>query len=250
MNLISLIAIVGLTMTAQAQEKPVLTDRATPVGSWIYELVDAETIDVTTRSGYTYGYVTQKLEPTGKSLGAVHYKVSLPKNKSLSQVETVVLTVPPGGSAPLLAQQYCADNGIACVALQKTTGGRDDALLASQALAVAEALLSENSKLKFIFAGFSMGGFGAQNVARHMLDRCIGLLLIGNYYLGPPFPADRPVIMLVGEDDNHLSYAEKSLKENSELRTDVRLLKMPGGHGWGRAADQQSALKLIIEGKG
>ena len=246
----------GLTCAATPIQKSstqgaisTVTDRVAPAGRSIYELVDGETIDVTTKGGYTYGYVTQKLEPTGRKLGQVKYKVSLPKGKSLADVKTAVLSIPPGGSAPVLAPQFCAEKGLASISLQSTTGGRDDALLASQALAVTEALLAENPELKFVFAGFSMGGFGAQKTAWHLMDRCVGLLLIGNYYLGPPFPQNRPVIMLVGADDNHLSYAEKSLKENGELNTDVRLIQMPGAHGWGRAADQQKALELIFAGR-
>ncbi len=220
--------------------------RTVPAGQPLLKIEEGETVQVTTKGGYEFGWVTQVLQPSGKSLGPVRYRIALPKGKSLTQVATVLLTIPPGGSAPILAPQTCAQLGIASVALQGTTGGRDDARLASLGIAVANDLLRVNPELKFIFAGFSMGGFAAQNAGQHMLDRCIGLLLVGNYYLAPPLPGNRPIVMLVGSQDMHLGYAEKSLKEQLDYGTNIQLLTMPGGHGYGRAEDQNRALKALL----
>ena len=235
-----------MTLTGEGSSLTV-SDRTVPAGQPLYQLADADTIQVKTKSGYSFGWVSQVLKPTGKSLNPVKYRVALPKGKSISRVTNVVLAIPPGGSAPLIAKQTCLEFGVATVALQSVSGGRDSARLASQGLAVAKDLLRQNPDLKFIFSGFSMGGFGAQHLGQHFIDRCTGLLLIGNYYLDPPFPAGRPVVMLVGASDMHLGYAEKSLKEQSDYGTNIQLLTMPGGHGYGRQQDQDRALKALID---
>ena len=217
-----------------------------PKGQPLFAFVQGDSLKVTTKTGYSYYWQSNVLKPTGNVLGAISYKMALPKGKTLREVSTVVLTVPPGGSAPLVASGVCAESGLASVALQSVTGGRDIARLASQAIAVAQYLLTKNAKLKFVFSGFSMGGFGAQAAAIHMTDHCAGLLLIGNYYKNPPLLGQRPIVMLVGNQDFHLSFARKALQEQADLGADIRLIAMAGGHGYGSNKAQGDALRHLI----
>ncbi len=234
---------------SRLQAAPIVSNLSAPAGSPVHVSKEGPTVQLETKSGYKYGWVSEVLAPTEKKHGAVKFKLGLPPGKKLEDLSTVLFTIPPGGSAPLVAPKTCVALGIGLVSLSGVSGGRDWVLLASQGIAVVEHLLKKNPNLNFVFAGFSMGGFSAQHLGSRYLDRCRGLLLLGNYYLQPPLPKDRPVIMLVGELDMVLGYAEKSLKEQSDIGANIRLMTMPGGHGYGRAEDQGKALKAILATK-
>lgn len=229
------------------QAPMVVTSRTISAGSPLLQTTEGKTVPVSTRGGYSFLRVEQVLKPGGKTLGTIKYRLALPKGKAIADVPTVLLTIPPGGSAPLVAQRACAEAGFASVAIQSVTGDNESDRLASIGIAVVQDLLTQNPSLKFVFCGFSMGGFGAQAAAFHLLDRCVGLLLIGNYYLSPPLPNNRAVVMLVGSEDMHLPYAKKSLREQiDDYGANVQLMIMPGGHGYGRETDQDRALKALL----
>lgn len=250
------LTIISISLAAGAIAKGTVelspaTEMAVPAGQPLFKTTTGETIKVTTKTGYSYGWESEVLVPSGNRLSRISFKIALPGAKSLAEIEHVLISVPPGGSSPIVAPNECAKAGFGTVALQNVGGRADRDALASQAIAVANYLLERNPRLKFVFAGFSMGGFAAQAAAWHLVDKCDGLLLIGNYYLNPPLPLRRPVMMLVGENDGvHLGLAQKWLWEHEDLGSNIQLREMPGGHGWGKAKDQDSAFRALLEMRG
>jgi hypothetical protein len=221
--------------------------KSVPPGSPVYQEVEEGSITVTTKRGYQYDWGVSVLKPTRATLTAVKYKLLLPAGASVDKISHLLLVVPPGGSAPLVASKTCEALGMGVASLQSTGDGSDPNRVTSMAVAVASALIKQNPKIQIIFSGFSMGGFCAQLAGSHLNKNCAGYLLIGNYYLGPPPVNKAPIVMLVGSQDMHLGYAEKWLAEQLDIGTNIQLIKMPGGHGYGTQADQGNAIKKLLQ---
>lgn len=187
-----------------------------------------------------------------QKLGGVRCQIVVPPGKSLKTVATVVLTIPPSGSAKVLAPVDCARRGWASVAL---TGLRtsDPIKLRDIGAKVIHAIdeVRGNASARFVFAGFSAGGFAAAALTKQFENRCSGLIAIGSFTAAQYLPANKqlPIVLVIGTKDFNRPQA---LQAQSRAHADDRNLQMisfEGGHSWGSAREHERALSIVAGDK-
>lgn len=224
-----------------------VTSVEVPAGGTLYEQVTLGKTEMKSISGEVMYSYPLALKPTEGKLPKIKVKVSLPKGKTLKSVGTVIVNIPPGGSAPILAQATCVNLGVGSAAIQ-SAAKHDWPYLASLGLAVAEYARKQNPQVKVIFAGFSAGGFAAELATYHDVTRTSGLIQIGSFPMtgNNALPPACPSVILVGQGDFNLEQASTAFQVQSVRGAKIELLTHSGGHSWGTQADQGRAIKSLL----
>lgn len=217
-----------------------------PAGSPEFGSPNGKPIEIRTTDGRTVQSTPILLSTYGKKLPNVRYRLALPRGRSLKSIDTVVIAIPPSGSAPLFAPDACAKRGMGSAAIQGATSNKW-ATLASMAFAVARDLQRVNPDLRFVFAGFSAGGFAAHLTEIVTADDCVGIIQVGSYPTSGSVPqtSGLPIVSLVGQSDFNLSQAREAVARYQSYGVNVKLLIHAGGHTWATAKDQERALDAL-----
>lgn len=224
----------------KAESKPAAGTVVTiPAGAPLLESVPGPPVTTNGFGGTPVQIITEVLTPSGEKLPSIKLRVVTPPGQTLKTARRIIINIPPGGSAPLLAPDLASKNETASAAIQGAAKSAHD-YLASLALAVAGHIKSQNREAKFVLAGFSAGGFAAIHAAHTLGSDCIGLLQIGSYTSAghAPFPKSCPVVMMLGKTDFNLSSAQKHLPIQTAYGSSIRLLTHEGGHTQGTSKDQ------------
>lgn len=245
-RLFAIAGLLQLWVAAYGQDAGV-TSFEVPAGGTLYEQVTLGKTEMKSISGEVMYSYPLALKPTEGKLPKIKVKVALPKGKTLKSVGTLIVNIPPGGSAPILAQATCANLGVGSAAIQ-SAAKHDWPYLASLGLAVAEYARKQNPRVKVIFAGFSAGGFAAELATYHDVTRTSGLIQIGSFPMtgNNALPPTCPSVILVGQGDFNLEQASTALQVQSVRGAKIELLTHSGGHSWGTQADQGRAIKTLL----
>ncbi|MCC7435375.1 MAG: hypothetical protein IT363_11880 [Methanoregulaceae archaeon] len=189
---------------------------------------------------------------TSLTLGGTKCLVSVPQGRSLKSVPVIVINIPPSGSAKVLAPSDCARRGWGSVALTGLDTS-DPMKLRDRSASVLLAIdkLREKTDAKFIFSGFSAGGFAAAALAKQYEDRCVGLITIGSFTAAQYLPADKglPIVFLLGSKDFNRSQALQVQRNIHSDGWNVQVVTFEGGHSWGSTKEHEEALEVIAGGK-
>lgn len=245
-RLFAIAGLLQLWVAAYGQDAGV-TSFEVPAGGTLYEQVTLGKTEMKSISGEVMYSYPLALKPTEGKLPKIKVKVALPKGKTLKSVGTLIVNIPPGGSAPILAQATCANLGVGSAAIQ-SAAKHDWPYLASLGLAAAEYARKQNPRVKVIFAGFSAGGFAAELATYHDVTRTSGLIQIGSFPMtgNNALPPTCPSVILVGQGDFNLEQASTALQVQSVRGAKIELLTHSGGHSWGTQADQSGAVKTLL----
>ena len=237
----------ALLVTANHGQAAGVTSFDVPSGGAVYEQVTLGKTEMKDLKGQTMYSYPLALKRTGGALPKIKVKVALPKGKTLKSVGALIVNIPPGGSAPILAQSTSASFGIGSSAIQAAPK-KDWAYLSSLGLAVAEHVRKLNPKVKIIFAGFSAGGFAAELATYADVTRVSGLIQIGSFPMSgnDALPQSCPSVILVGQSDSNLDQATVAHQVQAARGAKIELLTHAGGHSWGSQADQALAIRALV----
>ncbi len=181
--------------------------------------------------------------------GKYHYACYIPQNYDPEKATPVLMNFSPGGNGQPLSPKLSEETGWLMVGLTESKNGPVRAPNYENRDAVLFDLRRRfNVDAKHVyFSGFSGGARCASESSLQFPGVCAGLILIGaSYGAGPP-PNEIPIFFITGEKDMNRKEVEAAYAAAQKAGRSTSFVLHPGGHEWGRAEDQEAAIRWLAK---
>ena len=180
--------------------------------------------------------------------GKYHYTCYIPPSYDAEKPTPVLLNFSPSGNAQPLSTKLADETGWIMAGLTESKNGPVEPSYENRDAVLFDLRRRFNLDLKRVyFSGFSGGARCASESSLQYPGICAGLILIGaSYGAGPPIK-DVPIFFITGETDMNRKEVEAAYAAAQKAGRATSFALHPGGHAWGRAEDQENAIRWLVK---